>query len=471
MNMLLKFHFPDYLKSARSDIKNMGEEIAISLKTVSKCFVRYAHPVDRLKEILLPGKSISEQFWALKNINLEIPKGQTVGIIGRNGSGKSTLLQIIAGTLTPTTGEAQVKGRVSALLELGSGFNPEFTGRQNVFFNGRLLGLTKREIEDKFDEIARFADIGDFIEQPVKTYSSGMFVRLAFAVAVNVNPEILIVDEALAVGDVVFQHRCMRRMRDLMDSGVTTLFVSHDSGAIKNLCNSAIMIHDGQIHTSGLPNAVIIEYLKLVTDLELNLSPKELDHQCQQPTDEINVVNNQSSESLDVDILSAKESSGKLKRRGSGKARIQKIRLLNQLGEDAGESPIFEFNEEVTLLIQVKAYVAIKSCIIGFFVCDKNGNELIGSNTFEENIKIDNLETQEELEIRFKFKLPLRSNSYSLTVAGSENYEAVTFDWIDNAIVFQVLPPESGKRIHALIDQPMIVELKRNLLPIIAIPN
>ncbi|MEA5524568.1 ABC transporter ATP-binding protein [Nodularia spumigena] len=449
----------------------MGEEIAISLKTVSKCFVRYAHPVDRLKEILLPGKSISEQFWALKNINLEIPKGQTVGIIGRNGSGKSTLLQIIAGTLTPTTGEAQVKGRVSALLELGSGFNPEFTGRQNVFFNGRLLGLTKREIEDKFDEIARFADIGDFIEQPVKTYSSGMFVRLAFAVAVNVNPEILIVDEALAVGDVVFQHRCMRRMRDLMDSGVTTLFVSHDSGAIKNLCNSAIMIHDGQIHTSGLPNAVIIEYLKLVTDLELNLSPKELDHQCQQPTDEINVVNNQSSESLDVDILSAKESSGKLKRRGSGKARIQKIRLLNQLGEDAGESPIFEFNEEVTLLIQVKAYVAIKSCIIGFFVCDKNGNELIGSNTFEENIKIDNLETKEELEIRFKFKLPLRSNSYSLTVAGSENYEAVTFDWIDNAIVFQVLPPESGKRIHALIDQPMIVELKRNLLPIIAIPN
>ena len=469
--MLLKFHFPDYLKSARSDIKNMGEEIAISLKTVSKCFVRYAHPVDRLKEILLPGKSISEQFWALKNINLEIPKGQTVGIIGRNGSGKSTLLQIIAGTLTPTTGEAQVKGRVSALLELGSGFNPEFTGRQNVFFNGRLLGLTKREIEDKFDEIARFADIGDFIEQPVKTYSSGMFVRLAFAVAVNVNPEILIVDEALAVGDVVFQHRCMRRMRDLMDSGVTTLFVSHDSGAIKNLCNSEIMIHDGQIHTSGLPNAVIIEYLKLVTDLELNLSPKELDHQCQQPTDEINVVNNQSSESLDVDILSAKESSGKLKRRGSGKARIQKIRLLNQLGEDAGESPIFEFNEEVTLLIQVKAYVAIKSCIIGFFVCDKNGNELIGSNTFEENIKIDNLETKEELEIRFKFKLPLRSNSYSLTVAGSENYEAVTFDWIDNAIVFQVLPPESGKRIHALIDQPMIVELKRNLLPIIAIPN
>lgn len=449
----------------------MGEEIAVSLKNVSKCFQRYAHPVDRLKEILLPGKSISEQFWALRDIDLVIPKGETVGIIGRNGCGKSTLLQIIAGTLTPTTGEVKVKGRVSALLELGSGFNPEFTGRQNVFFNGRLLGLSQQEIADKFDEIAGFADIGDFIDQPVKTYSSGMFVRLAFAVAVNVNPEILIVDEALAVGDVVFQHRCMRRMRDLMDSGVTTLFVSHDSGAIKNLCNSAVMIHDGQIHTSGLPNAVIIEYLKLVTDLELNLAPKESDNQFAQPTDEINVVNNQSSEALDVDILSVKESSGKIKRRGSGKARIEKIKFLNQLGEDAGESPIFGFNEEVTLLVQIKAYVPLKSCIIGFFICDKNGNELIGSNTLEENVKIAHLESQEKLEIRFKFKLPLRASSYSVTVAGAENYEALTFDWIDNAIVFQVLPPDTGKRIHALIDQPMVVEFTRDIFSTIAMPK
>ncbi|MDP5338357.1 MAG: ABC transporter ATP-binding protein [Nodularia sp. (in: cyanobacteria)] len=446
----------------------MGEEMAISLKNVSKCFKRYARPVDRLKEILLPGKSISDEFWALRDINLEIPKGQTVGIIGRNGSGKSTLLQIIAGTLTPTTGEVHVKGRVSALLELGSGFNPEFTGRQNVFFNGRLLGLSQQEIVEKFDEIAGFADIGDFIEQPVKTYSSGMFVRLAFAVAVNVNPEILIVDEALAVGDVVFQHRCMRRMRDLMDSGVTTLFVSHDSGAIKNLCNSAVMIHDGKLRASGLPNAVIIEYLKLVTDLELNLAPKALDNQIQQPTDEINVVNHQSSESVGVDILSAKESSGKIKRRGSGKARIETIKLLNQLGENAGESPIFGFNEEVTLLVKIKAYVPLKSCIVGFFICDKNGNELIGSNTLEENLNISHLDTQENLEITFKFKLPLRASSYSVTVAGAENYEALTFDWIDNAIVFQVLPPDTGKRIHALIDQPMVVEFTRELFSTVA---
>ncbi|MEA5582849.1 ABC transporter ATP-binding protein [Nodularia harveyana UHCC-0300] len=449
----------------------MGEEIAVSLKNVSKSFQRYSHPVDRLKEILLPGKTSSEEFWALRDINLDIPKGETVGFIGRNGSGKSTLLQIIAGTLTATTGQVQVKGRVSALLELGSGFNPEFTGRHNVFFNGRLLGLTQKEITDKFDEIAGFADIGDFIDQPVKTYSSGMFVRLAFAVAVNVNPEILIVDEALAVGDVVFQHRCMRRMRDLMDSGVTTLFVSHDSGAIKNLCNSAVMIHDGQIHTSGLPNAVIIEYLKLVTDLELNLAHTDLEPQSQKSTDEINPVNNEASASVDVDILSVKESTGKLQRRGSGKARIEKITLLNHLGEDAGESPILGFNEEVTLAVQIKAYVPLKNCIVGFFICDKNGNELLGSNTLEENLKIGSLEAEEKLEIRFKFKLPLRSSSYSITVAAAENYEALTFDWIDNAMVFQVLPPDTGKRINALIDQPMVVEFTREMLSTIAIPN
>ncbi len=448
----------------------MGEEIAISLKNVSKCFKRYARPVDRLKEILLPGKSISDEFWALRDINLEIPKGQTVGIIGRNGSGKSTLLQIIAGTLTPTSGEVQVKGRVSALLELGSGFNPEFTGRQNVFFNGRLLGLTQQEIAEKFDEIAGFADIGDFIEQPVKTYSSGMFVRLAFAVAVNVNPEILIVDEALAVGDVVFQHRCMRRMRDLMDSGVTTLFVSHDSGAIKNLCNSAVMIHDGKLRASGLPNAVIIEYLKLVTDLELGLrEPLEIQTPIKEQNSEATALDKPITTSAITDNLSTNKTFGKSTRRGSSKAKFEQIKLLNHLGDNPGESPIFEFNEEVTLIVNLKTYEPLASCIVGFYICDKNGNEIIGSNTFEENIQIDSLASGEQLEIKFVFKLPLRPNSYSLTVAGSQNYEDVTFDWIDNAIIFQVLPPNTGKNIYALVDQPIRVNVKKTVLPTIEI--
>ncbi|MDF5716595.1 MAG: ABC transporter ATP-binding protein, partial [Rhizonema sp. NSF051] len=238
----------------------MGEEIVISLTNVSKCFQQYAHPVDRLKELLLPGKRRSHDFWALQDINLEIIKGQTVGIVGRNGSGKSTLLQIIAGTLTPTMGEVQVKGRVSALLELGCGFNPEFTGRQNVFFNGRLLGLTQKEIEDKFDEIAGFADLGDFIDEPVKTYSSGMFIRLAFSVAINVNPEILIVDEALAVGDGVFIHRCMASIKDFQDSGGTMLFVSHDTGSVSRLCSQAVWLKEGNIVEIGEPDDISRHY-------------------------------------------------------------------------------------------------------------------------------------------------------------------------------------------------------------------
>ncbi|NEO32403.1 MAG: ABC transporter ATP-binding protein [Symploca sp. SIO3C6] len=238
-------------------------ELAISLKSVSKCFKRYARPADRLKDLLLPGKSRADEFWALQNINLEVPKGQTLGIVGRNGSGKSTLLQILVGTLTPTTGEVKVKGRVSALLELGSGFNPEFTGRQNVFFNGRLLGLSQQDIEAKFDQIAAFADIGDFIDQPVKTYSSGMFVRLAFAVATSVEPDILVVDEALAVGDEVFQRKCFARIQSIQERGGTILFVSHSASSVIELCNRAVLIDSGELLLSGSPKSVISKYHKL----------------------------------------------------------------------------------------------------------------------------------------------------------------------------------------------------------------
>lgn len=226
-------------------------EIAISLKNVSKCFKRYAHPVDRLKEVLFPGHTYAQDFWALQNINLEILKGQTVGIIGRNGSGKSTLLQIIAGTLTPTSGSVEVNGRIGALLELGSGFNPEFTGRENVFLNGAILGLTREEMEQRFDEIAAFADIGDFIDQPVQTYSSGMVVRLAFAVSVNIEPDILILDEALAVGDAAFQFKCFERLERLKKLGVTILFVSHDIGAIKLFCQHVLYLAHGKERASG----------------------------------------------------------------------------------------------------------------------------------------------------------------------------------------------------------------------------
>ena len=239
-------------------------EFAISLTNVSKCFKRYARPVDRLKNLLLPGKGHADECWALRHINLAVPKGQTLGIVGRNGSGKSTLLQIIVKTLQPTAGEVEVKGRISALLELGSGFNPEFTGRQNVFFNGRLLGLSQQDIESRFDQIATFADIGDFIEQPVKTYSSGMFVRLAFAVAVSVDPDILVVDEALSVGDEAFQRKCFARIQTIQEQGGTILFVSHSATSVIELCDSAILIDRGEALLAATPKIVVSNYQKLL---------------------------------------------------------------------------------------------------------------------------------------------------------------------------------------------------------------
>jgi lipopolysaccharide transport system ATP-binding protein len=441
----------------------MADEVAISLKNISKCFKRYDKPIDKLKEVLFSKGNYFNDFWALQDVNLEIPRGKAVGIVGVNGSGKSTLLQIIAGTLTPTTGEVKVKGRVSALLELGSGFNPEFTGRQNVFFNARLLGLNQSETENRFDEIAKFADIGDFIDQPVKTYSSGMFVRLAFAVAVNVNPDILIVDEALSVGDIFFQHRCIRQIRKLIDLGVTTLFVSHDSSTIKTLCDSAIIMNSGKILNTGLPSLIIKEYSKLAIDLELGFPPTDQSLHQEEQNSSIEADKNEDY----LDLIEKNDGVTRLIdqefaetfRRGSGKAKIENIQLFDNSGLRITKSPTIEFNQEVILSIRAKVYESIKGCIFGFFICDKNGTEIIGTNTYEEDIKIEQLEQNEELEAKFKFKLPLRPNSYSLTVAVAESYEALTLDWIDNAIVFQVLPPKTNKKITALVDIDMEVNV------------
>lgn len=240
-------------------------DIAISVKNLSKCFQIYESPRDRLKQFVLPrmqrlaGKSPKQyyrEFWALKDLSFEIKKGETVGIVGRNGSGKSTLLQIICGTLTPTSGSVETRGRVAALLELGSGFNPEFTGRENVYMNAAVLGLSKEEVDERFDDIAAFADIGDFIKQPVRTYSSGMMVRLAFSVAIHVEPDILIVDEALAVGDVAFQMKCLDRMEKIRSCGTTILFVSHSLEQVKRFCDIAVWVDQGEVKLMGESNYV-----------------------------------------------------------------------------------------------------------------------------------------------------------------------------------------------------------------------
>jgi lipopolysaccharide transport system ATP-binding protein len=248
-------------------------DIAISVQNLSKCFQIYENPRDRLKQFVLPrmqryaGKTPKQyfnEFWALRDVSFEIKKGESVGIIGRNGSGKSTLLQMICGTLAPTSGDIQTSGRIAALLELGSGFNPEFTGRENVYMNGAVLGLSIEEIDARFDDIAAFAEIGDFIEQPVKTYSSGMMVRLAFAVAISVDPEILIVDEALSVGDELFQRKCFSRIEAIRAGGSTILFVSHSASQIVELCDQVILMDRGEKLIVGTPKKVVGFYQKLL---------------------------------------------------------------------------------------------------------------------------------------------------------------------------------------------------------------
>lgn len=263
-------------------------DIAIRVQNLGKCYQIYNVPSDRLKQFVVPKlcrafpplrkvfptphsplPTYYREFWALKDISFEVRKGETVGIIGRNGSGKSTLLQMICGTINPTSGSVQTNGRIAALLELGSGFNPEFTGRENVYMNASVLGLSNEEIEARFDDIAAFADIGDFIEQPVKTYSSGMTVRLAFAISVCVEPDILVVDEALAVGDTGFQFKCLDRLQSLTQSGTTLLFVSHDLAMVKNFCQNAIYLQSGRERAHGSPDEVAELYLIDIRDEQM----------------------------------------------------------------------------------------------------------------------------------------------------------------------------------------------------------
>lgn len=251
----------------------MSSDAVIRVEHLSKCYQIYEQPRDRLKQFVLPRiqrafgmteKGYFREFWALRDVSFEVKKGETVGIIGRNGSGKSTLLQLICGTLSPSSGTIETKGRIAALLELGSGFNPEFTGRENVFMNAAILGLSRQETEAKFEQIAAFADIGDFIERPVKTYSSGMLVRLAFSVAINIDPEILIVDEALSVGDELFQRKCFARIEAIRELGATIIFVSHAAAQVVELCDRAILVDAGEKLLDGLPKYVVGRYQRLL---------------------------------------------------------------------------------------------------------------------------------------------------------------------------------------------------------------
>lgn len=418
-------------------------ETVVSLKGVSKCFRRYEHPIDRLKEILAENRPKGQEFWALNDINLKVHRGETLGFIGQNGSGKSTVLQIIAGTLQPTQGSVSVKGRVSALLELGSGFNPDFTGRQNVLFNGRILGLTQKEIEAKFDEIAAFAGIGDFIEQPVKTYSSGMFVRLAFSVAVHVDPEVLIVDEALSVGDGVFVHRCMAKIKEFQDRGGTILFVSHDIGAVTRLCSRVAWINEGRLQSVGDPAEIVREYQAWMYD-QINASYQR-DYPSQE---ECLKLNSKSALSLRSEGQSPPERSSEsseinnpftqkpyqnfreVKRFGTGRAEIVEFNVLDSIGN---KSNFAHPGDEVCLVIKSIAFDQIDRPIVGVMIYDRLRTEIAGFNTYQLKTDVSAISEGTALEVRFQFPWPeLKGGNYTLEAAfaeGSQDSHEM-LDWL-----------------------------------------
>ena len=418
-------------------------EIAISLTNVSKCYKRYNRPLDRLKEIVLPGRSRAQEFWALRDINLEVAQGDTLGIVGQNGSGKSTLLQIIAGTLTPTTGEVWVNGRVSALLELGSGFNPEFTGRQNVFFNGQILGLSREEIAAKFDSIAAFADIGDFLDQPVKTYSSGMVVRLAFAVVANIDPTILIVDEALAVGDARFQARCMKRIRQLKEQGVTILFVSHDSASVKMLCTRAALMDYGSIIEVGQPKEVINHYTALLSsDTPRNyqeiLSRRE--------RLEFNHCQPETSSNRTLPRLHEY-------RHGNRIAVIDEVNITNN---DNRKVETIETGSQFNIQVKLAANAKLSDLVIGISIRNLMGLVIYGTNTQLLNCTLPQLDREQKLTVKFKLPCNLHKGIYTVTV-GVHSQEGLSYDWIDDLVLFEVI---NGSHCEGIVDLQADVQIK-----------
>jgi lipopolysaccharide transport system ATP-binding protein len=442
-----------------------SNHFAIRVSNLSKCYEIYANPIDRLKQFVLPrllrltGKQPNQyfrEFWALNDVSFEVKKGETVGIIGRNGSGKSTLLQMICGTLSPTSGSIQTNGRIAALLELGSGFNPEFTGRENVYMNASVLGLSNDEIDTRFDDIVAFADIGDFIEQPVKTYSSGMMVRLAFAVIAHVDADILVVDEALAVGDAFFTQKCMRFLRDFMKMG-TVLFVSHDTGSIKNLCKYAVWLEKGHVIQEGSPKEVCELYLEAFYEAQQGKSSttklrdfKKLDASTPLKDQRLEFIN---ASNLRNDLQIFKFDPGATSF-GKGGAQIHDVRLLD---ENEHLLAWIVGGEKVTLRVMVHAYQDLESPIVGFYIKDRLGQTLFGDNTFlSYKEQLVYCHEGQELQADFIFYMPLLpSGDYSITIAianGSQDIHE-QHHWIHDAILFKA---ESSSVCTGLIGIPML---------------
>jgi lipopolysaccharide transport system ATP-binding protein len=424
-----------------------SNDIAIKVEHLSKAYLLYDQPTDRLKQFVYPrlqrlvGRPVNiyyHEFWALRDVSLEVKKGETIGIIGRNGSGKSTLLQLICGTLTPTGGSVQTNGRVAALLELGSGFNPEFTGRENVYMNGAVLGLSTEEVDSRFNDIAAFADIGEFIEQPIKTYSSGMLVRLAFAVIAHVDADILVIDEALAVGDAVFTQKCMRFLRRFMEKG-TILFVSHDINSVNNLCQLAVWLDHGSTRMFSNSIDVTKAYTQYcnqqIYDDSIKLESLSGDDKSVKVRSDEKRIEPETRISFFEDIA---HSDGWK----TGAAEILGVSITQMNGE-----PVTTLlgGEKVVLKIQAMAYRPLVSPIIGFLVKDRLGQSLFGEHTYTYTQPPCPVNSGERLEAEFIFSLPLLPNgeySMSVSIADGDPYDHVQHHWLHEAMILNVQSPK-----------------------------
>jgi len=379
----------------------------VLVQNVSKLYRLYKRPADRIREILpFSPNQLHTDFWALRDISFKLERGEILGLVGPNGCGKSTLLQIVCGILPPTSGRVVTQGRIAALLELGAGFNPEFTGRENVFLNGEIMGLSRGEIDRVFSSIESFADIGEFIHRPVKEYSSGMYVRLAFSTAIHVEPDILIVDEALAVGDAVFANRCVRKFEELKQRKVTVLFVSHDLGLVKQLSDRAILLLGGRIEAEGDPKDVINRYIGLVLEKQKS----------------------------DVGRDGSRDIQGSF-RHGDGTSEILVIELTNARGESVRA---FGSGDRVTVRVRSRFHRAISDPMVGILIRTRIGMDVYGTNTRLEQIELGRFDAGEELDIQFSFDCWLASQEYTLTVA-TQSADGSSHDWVDDAIAFEIV--------------------------------
>jgi lipopolysaccharide transport system ATP-binding protein len=377
------------------------------VQNVSKRYRLYKTPFDRIRELNPLRKTpLHSDFWALRDISFSVERGEVVSLVGPNGCGKSTLLQVISGILQPTMGRVVTRGRVAALLELGAGFNPEFSGRENVFINGEIMGIGRAEMERNLPSIEAFAEIGDFIHRPVKEYSSGMYVRLAFSTAIHVNPDILIVDEALAVGDAVFANRCIRKFEELREKKTTVLFVSHDLGLVKQLSHRAIFLLNGKIEAEGQPKHVIDKYIAVVLERQKAFETK--DHRLH-PT-----ASN---------------------RHGDGSSEILDVSLLDESGKPCG---MVSSGELVTIRVRTGFRRDRVEPMVGILIRNRIGMDIYGTNTAIEHVDLGAFERGEELEIDFRFECWLTPQQYTVTVA-TQYGDGSSHDWLDDVISFEVI--------------------------------